>query len=185
MMIMGQEQIKENKAIMPKDTDLAPTITSYLGDVFVSNPKHQAAIVNASKAVYAALAADSGITDGVFDETLMEQALEQVTGGVLEIEADGSGWFVDDTYKIQAPARGVTADAFENYLGGLRPGDIEQMGGIAAYSDEDAVDQIQKSILVNVGQGRYLVHTGTGYLLDNNGDPFELVYGFKAKGKAK
>lgn len=183
--IMGNEQLKLNKGILPSDTDMMPTINSYLADVFVTNPKHQAAMIQTTKAVYAAMAADAGITDGIIDTDILETALEQVTGGVLEIEADGSGWFFDDHYKIQAPARGVTADMFENYLEGLRPGDIDEMGGVLAFSSEEAIERIQQGILVNVGQGKYLVNIGSGYLLDPTGKPFEFVYGVKGKGKNK
>jgi len=183
--IMGNEQMKLNKGILPSDTDLMPTITTYMGDVFVSNPKHSAAIIQTTKAVYSAMAADAGITDGVLDTDILESALEQVTGGVLEIEADGSGWFWDDKYRIQAPARGVTADMFENYLEGLRPGDIDQMGGTLAFSSAEAVEKIQKGVLTNVGQGKYLVNIGSGYLLNKQGEPFEFEYGVKGKGKNK
>ena len=183
--IMGNEQIKLNKGILPSDTDLMPTVNTYLADVFVSNPKHQAAIIQTTKSVYAAMAADAGITDGILDSDILEKALEQVTGGVLEIEADGSGIFFDDHYKIQAPARGVTADMFENYLEGLRPGDIDQMGGTLAFSSEEAIEKIQSGVLVNVGQGKYLVNIGSGYLLNKQGEPFEFEYGVKGKGKHK
>jgi len=151
----------------------------------VSNPKHQAAIIQTTKAVYAAMVADASITDGILDTDILDKALEQVTGGVLEIEADGSGWFVDDKYKIQAPARGVTSDMFENYLEGLRPGDVDQMGGTLAFSSQEAIEKIQSGVLVNVGKGKYLVNIGSGYLLNKNGEPFEFVYGVKGKGKNK
>ena len=183
--IMGNEQIKLNKGIMPSDTDLMPHIKTYLSDVFVSNPKHQAAIIQTTKAVYAAMVADASITDGILDTDILDKALEQVTGGVLEIEADGSGWFVDDKYKIQAPARGVTSDMFENYLEGLRPGDVDQMGGTLAFSSQEAIEKIQSGVLVNVGKGKYLVNIGSGYLLNKNGEPFEFQYGVKGKGKYK
>ena len=183
--IMGNEQIKLNKGILPKDADLMPTINTYLSDVFVSNPKHQASIIQTTKAVYAAMAADASITDGIVDTDILDKALEQVTGGVLEIEADGSGFLFDDKYKIQAPARGVTEAMFEKYLGGLRPGDIDQMGGTLAFTSAEAVDKIQKGALVNVGQGKYLVNIGSGFLLNKDGDPFEFEYGVKGKGKYK
>jgi len=183
--IMGNEQIKLNKGILPSDTDLMPTITNYLADVFVANPKQQASIIQTTKAVYAAMSADVGATDGILDSERLETALEQVTGGVLEIEADGSGFFFDDHYKIQAPARGVTADIFETFLEGLRPGDIDQMGGTLAFSSEEAIEKIQSGILVNVGKGKYLVNIGSGYLLNKQGEPFEFEYGVKGKGKNK
>lgn len=185
MAILGNEQMKLNKGIMPSDTDMAPTITTYIGNTFIANPKHQAAVIQTTKAVYASMAADAGNMTGVLDTDLLKQALEQVTGGVLEIEADGSGILFDDKYKIQAPARGVTKEAFEGYLENLRPGDIDQMGGTLAFSSEEAIDKIQKGMLENIGQGKYLVNIGSGYLLNKDGDPFEFEYGVKSKGKVK
>lgn len=183
--IIGNEQAKLNKGVMPSDADLMPTISTYLGSVFIANPKHHASIVQTTKAVYVGMATEAGITDGIVDTDLLQSAVEQVTGEILEIEADGSGWFWDDTYKIQPPARGVTANQFQNYLGGLRPGDIDEMGGVLAFSSDEAVEQIQEGVLVNIGQGKYIVNIGSGYLLNKNGDPFEFEYGVKAKGKKK
>jgi len=183
--IIGNEQAKLNKSVMPKDSDMMTTVNDYLGSVFVANPKHQASVVQTAKAVYAGLAIEAGDVSGIVDTDLLESALEQVTGGILEIEADGSGWIWDDTYKIQAPARGVTEAQFQKYLGKLRPGDVDEMGGALAYSSDEAVEQIQEGILVNAGKGKYLVNIGSGYLLNKDGDPFEFVYGVKAKGKSK
>jgi len=183
--IIGNEQAKLNKGVMPSDADLMPTISTYLGSVFIANPKHHASIVQTTKAVYVAMAIEAGTIDGTFKKDLIDAALEQVTGGILEIEADGSGWFWDDTYRIQPPARGVTANQFQNYLGGLRSGDIDEMGGVLAFTSDEAVEQIQEGVLVNIGQGKYIVNIGSGYLLNKNGDPFEFEYGVKAKGKKK
>jgi len=180
--ILGNEQMQLNKGILPADTDLMPEIRDYIGTVFISNPKHQASVIETTKAVYAAMAANQGEISGVLNTDILNSALEKVTGGILDIEINGSGIFVDDTFKIQAPARGVTKTMFEKYIKELRPGDIEEMGGVLAFSLKESIERIQGAVLENAGQGKYLVNIGNGYLLKPNGDPFEFIYGVKGVG---
>lgn len=173
--ILGNEQIQLNKGILPKDADTAMPINEYLGTAFIANPRHQSAIIRATKSVYAALAADAGILDGTLDPDLLDSALEAVTGGV--IMRDNPGWGTGDSY-IPAPERGVSEDQFEDWIDGITAADIEAMGGVMAITADEAAKQVQEhGMLVGVGKGRYLVNVGTGYLLNPDGNPFELVWG--------
>ena len=175
LVLRGAELARENKDLMPKDTDFKPIIDDYLGTAYVSNPKHRAAVIQAAKSAYVQMAADAGDTSGIADTQRMEEALALVTGGVIEWDP---GWGVEAS-KIEAPVYGMTGDQFEDWMEGLTTDYIERGGGVMGFDAEEGLRLIQEEAqLEGIGRGRYLVALPTGYLQRADGEgPFILEYG--------
>ena len=170
--VQGLEYLKELKGITP--TGMDDSIRAELKGVFNSNPKALSAMTNTIKAVYTSMMAESGVSDFKnLDPDLLEEAVGKVTGGILDIDSPGTGWL--DDYTIQAPAFGVDADQFQDWIGGLTADDIDGMGG-TDYPHQDAIEMIEDSTLIGVGQGRYLIDTGAGFLFNKAGKPFVLTW---------
>lgn len=170
--VQGLEYLKELKGITP--TGMDDSIRAELKGVFNSNPKALSAMTNTIKAVYTSMMAESGVSDFKnLDPDLLEEAVGKVTGGILDIDSPGTGWL--DDYTIQAPAFGVDADQFQDWIGGLTADDIDGMGG-TDYPHQEAIEMIEDSTLIGVGQGRYLIDTGAGFLFNKAGKPFVLTW---------
>ncbi len=170
--VQGLEYLKELKGITP--TGMDDSIRAELKGVFNSNPKALSAMTNTIKAVYTSMMAESGVSDFKnLDPDLLEEAVGKVTGGILDIDSPGTGWL--DDYTIQAPDFGVDADQFQDWIGGLTADDIDGMGG-TDYPHQDAIEMIEDSTLIGVGQGRYLIDTGAGFLFNKAGKPFVLTW---------
>ena len=94
-------------------------------------------------------------------DTTLDGALRAVTGGTLTI---GRSFFFGGGYKIQAPAYGATEEDFLQLVEGA---DFSGARGLNA-------DEIRRNATFeSVGDGRYLVRIGPGYVQGERG-PFIL-----------
>lgn len=173
LMLSGQKVLEANKEVLPSGNDFKAGLQERLGAAYAASPAHGAAIMEGVKAAYAGLAQREGDLSGELDGKRLDKAVELVTGGLVE--------FGDDI--LQAPARGVDTDRFETWVDGLRPFDVDRMGGVAGFEDRAALELIRdKGRLVSAGNGRYMVvvpslaglpeplktHDGRLFLLDWN-----------------
>jgi len=177
--LRGMEIITASKDILP--SDIESQINMVIQDVYMENMEHHSAVVQATKALYAAMAVDNAEFSGTINISLLEKAIDGVTGGIMSIEQEGTGWLDDDNYLLAPPERGVTANMFENYLTGLSGDDIEYMGGLAMYEGKEAADAIREGRLVSSRKGSYIVISADSNepLAAKDGEPFILEYGTK------
>ena len=176
---LGMEQMKTNKEIIAKDFDLE--FGNGVGNVYAMTPKHMGALRDATRALYAQKMAMQGMfaeKENV-DSATLQEAINEITGGIVVIEWNGSGIFSDDNYKIEAPAPGMDDSDTEDWLSGITAGHIEAMGGTTGISSADVAELVseQRVQLISIGAGRYNLQTYTGnFIMDRNGNPFELTY---------
>lgn len=172
LLLTGIEQRKANKALTPKDKDMSMEDSVLnASNALQEAPAQRADMLEAVRNIYAALSAEAGDFEGVLDGDRLELAVETATGGVIEWDRGP-----EDSI-IFAPRRGVTEDDFEDWVDGLRPSDLEAMGGVAGFEPKRVLELIRdESMLQSVGQGRYLVQVGAGYLTTKSGEPFVLIW---------
>jgi hypothetical protein len=153
------------------------SIRAELKGVFNSNPRELSNMTNTIKAVYTARMAESTGDFQTLDMDLLGRVVTQVTGGILGVDAPGA-WFSDLTgadYIIQAPAFGVNDEQFEDWLEGLTADNLDEMGGTDRPYVE-ALEMIQRETLIGIGQGKYLIFDGAGFLHNKEGKAFELTW---------
>jgi hypothetical protein len=173
--VRGLEYLKELKGITP--TGMDDSIRAELKGVFNSNPRELSNMTNTIKAVYTARMAESTGDFQTLDMDLLGRVVTQVTGGILGVDAPGA-WFSDLTgadYIIQAPAFGVNDEQFEDWLEGLTADNLDEMGGTDRPYVE-ALEMIQRETLIGIGQGKYLIFDGAGFLHNKEGKAFELTW---------
>lgn len=152
---------------MPADRDLMAAWQSEVGDAYRGSPKAQDTAYQAAQSVYAALAAERGVYDGTINSDLWKSAIKLATGGV---ESHNGA-------KIVMPY-GWSLDAFRD---GLKVR-AEQVAPMAAGVKDGA--EIASLPLENVGDGRYMVRRGSGYLVDkSNGRPVVLDFNVTAQAR--
>ena len=126
-------------------------------------PDDQRAILDTAKAVYAEIAPTG--SEGDFDSDAWETALEQVTGGMGEINGQ----------RVVIP-RGTDPDILQDYVDGFDADKVRQFGGVAGYSDEEAARLINDAPWRSVGPGQYRVNIGNTTLFTPEGKPFIVTY---------
>jgi hypothetical protein len=149
--LQGMELI--NKDLVVVESDLENNILLHFGDAARENPDYAQMVVQSVKALY--VNANRGNTGDTVDmEKQIKKYLEEVTGGVLEI--NGSN--------IIAPKRGITEKMFETRVENLTRNDLNAMGGVdlSRYTAAEALELVQDGRFVSVGQGQYVVIINEG-----------------------
>ena len=126
-------------------------------------------IAAAADAVYAARGAAEGDTSGEFSPGRYEEAVQFVTGGVLNL---GGRPFL-------APGPDVTEDQFQMMLERMTEPDVAAMGGIGRTASGAVVsptDIATEGQFLSLEPGVYHVQVGGEVVLDRDGEPFELDY---------
>ena len=195
LLLKGQDLIKNDiypEIVKVTDKDM-PTINAAIDTVFdgayVETPNHVEVLRGGIKAVYAQLMAESGnysSAEGV-DDDLLEQAINQVTGGIVELEWNESSGLVsgpfDEDYSIEVPRAGMDAKDVEDWMASIVAEDIDAMGGVAGMESAEVAMIINegRAKLHSVGHGQYTLRNMTGNWFtttDENGEsrPFVLNY---------
>lgn len=141
---------------MPPDRDMRTAFAETVGDSFAGDAQGADLAYQAARAYYAGTSAKAGRIDGVFDQPTWEKAILVSTGGVVDYNGRGDvrlPWGMpEDVFVDQAE------EAFQraNKAAGLPAATLDDYG------------------LQNVGDGRYLVKAGGGYLLTRTGAPLVI-----------
>ena len=167
--LKGRQILRDNKEIMPKGADLKTAqdrMASTLGEAYKHNPAHYSAVSDSAMSIYAFKSWQQRDLSGVIDTTRLEESMKEASGGVLQLGRFGS------RYTIQAPRYGATESDFMDLL---KRADYSKAKGMKA-------DDIQKQgIFESIGDGRFLVKIGPGYVQSDKG-PFVLDLNLPARG---
>ncbi|MBX5001890.1 hypothetical protein HJB72_28620 [Rhizobium lentis] len=151
--LRGQQLLKENPLLAPKKTD---TNTQAIDDLLPPKafaPSLEGArqtLLDAATARYADLSNQVGDTSGELNDSRMEQAIKEVTGGVLEMNG---------AY-IVSPRYGMSQDDFDAQLSAL--GDADLLGAITTSGQRvTARDLRNEGRLRAIADGRYLLEFGS------------------------
>jgi len=156
----GQELLAAKLVDPPKRADYLPVLDEFVGDVYGVQDK--AAILEATKNHYAATADDGG----VFDQSKFEESLSAVTGGIGEING----------FKVELP-RGTTEDTFDDFIDAFTPAQVEKLGGVMGFTNEQAAELIQTGRIKNVGANKYvLMANDTQALFKPDGKPLTIEW---------
>jgi hypothetical protein len=165
----GQEAIKADKGYLPTGTDAKsfvdkmdehlPAAAFSLAGRTTDNGPFQVAR-GMVKARYADLSAQAADTTGKVDEDRVKQAVDDVTGGILN---HNGGKFI-------APRRGMGQRDFDVMMNGVHDGDL---AGVTDLSGNPiSADYLRGSAqLESIGQGRYQVRLGK--------EPMRPIYAYQ------
>lgn len=163
----GQELLKEKLVSAAKPSEYLSVSDEFLSDVYGIQDK--SSILEAAKAHYAATA---GNVD-VFDQDAFETSLSAVTGGIGEVNGN----------KVELP-RGVDEDTFEDFIDEFSSEQVESIGGILGFTDNQAANVIQNGKIKSVGANKYIVMANeTQALFKTDGTP--LIIEFTAEAQAQ
>ena len=157
---------------------------AYMGDVSNMALLH---LTGAIKALYAYQSHIVNDHSGELDGPRLKAAINDVTGGIVELEWQGSVTLGPDLdYLVPVPVRGWTDDNMDAWLNGITVADIKRQGGIYPlenFTVEDFVEdylnkgKLKLTYVEDDGERGYLLETTTGhFVLNPNGDPFILKY---------
>lgn len=146
----GQSLVK-----MPDEKLLLSDWIGTTGDAFKGKEQAADLFMQTAKAIYAARSAEEGDYSGALNSKRWSSAIALATGGIGT--HNGS--------QIVMPY-GMGYDKFQDRLHEQATRLVQNNGVLNA-----SVQEIARLPLVNVGDGRYLVRRGTGYLVNKNGQP--------------
>ncbi|HEY0832849.1 MAG TPA: hypothetical protein VGE72_02970, partial [Azospirillum sp.] len=177
--VHGEAVMKSlDKAVVPKDdTVTRQTIADKLGTAMQHLHRDRSAAMQAAMARYADLSAKAGDFSGVLDAGRMEQAIDDVTGGIVTW---GGGFFSGQTKSaVVAPVRGMSGSDFAKVMDGLTDADVA--GARTEKSPVTAADIRRLGRLHDAGEGKYAVEMAGGFLLGADGKTFILDIGRKIR----
>jgi hypothetical protein len=173
LVVKGQKAIidggKAGDVLVPKPADVAPVLTSLLGDAYGLGTTSRNTVEQGVLAAYAALSADAGDVSGELNDDRLEQAVNAVTGGLVSYGGR----------TMPVPKRGVTQSQFSGWAEALQATDFR---GVAGLDPARALDVFKRDgWLEAIGPNQYapviLGPDGRArYLVDGKGDPLALSY---------
>lgn len=143
---------------MPPDKEMRATFNEQLGAAFAGSPRMASDTYQAVRAYYAAKAARAGDLSGELNPDRLDEAIEAVTGGTSEV---GNG--------VTLRPWGMSEDRFQQAV----RDEFGRKVKSSAYPDA-VLDRFRLEI---AGPGQYVLVSGTGYLLDKQGQPVVLELG--------
>ncbi len=174
---------------MPKPEGMDQAIRDVVGNAYMGDVSNMATLhlTGAIKALYAYQSHIVNDLSGELDNTRLKAAINDVTGGIVELEWQGSVTLGPDLdYLVPVPVRGWTDDNMDAWLNGITVADIERQGGIYPlenFTVEDFVEdylnkgKLKLTYVEDDGERGYLLETTTGhFVLNPNGEPFILKY---------
>jgi hypothetical protein len=154
--LQGRKILTDNPKVLPEGADmrsLRDRINRNLGAAYAGNPQHHAAVTDAAMKIYANRLWKAR-TPGVFDDTLIDESVDAATGGLIKYQGE----------MIQPPRPGMTDAEFRRAL------DRANYSKAAGFSKAEI---LKHGTLESVGDARYLVRVGPGYVQGDKG-PFVL-----------
>lgn len=150
--LRGQLLLKENPLLAPKNTDDNRLQVDDMLPPGAMAPGYEASrqfLIDSATARYADLSQQAADTSGELNPDRMQQAIDEVTGGVLDMNG----------YPVIAPTYGMTQDDFDKRLSQLTPADLE--GAITSSGQRVTMDDLMsQGRLRAVADGRYILEFG-------------------------
>jgi hypothetical protein len=174
--IRGSELLKITPALVPSEGDKNKALIQASLPYQAFAPGMDAArsgFLEAARARYADLSSQSGDTTGEFAQPRMDQAVKDVTGGLVDF--NGVSTF--------PPQHGMAQSEFDTLMAGLNERDVE--GAQTSSGTMIPANVIRDNgVLRAIGEGRYLVQLSNAsrfpgaaslpYVTTANGQPFIL-----------
>jgi hypothetical protein len=166
----GRLRRKEIPGLMPtgKDDDLDVTIKQAVGDYLADAVGQDGAMFNAVREAALSLYAADLPFGASLDATKVEQALDAVTGGILQHNSDGA------TGRFVAPRPGMTQQEWNDQIWKLD--DEALSGAFVGYSVDDEPmtrDDLAEIQFVSAGDGVYFLNwPEVGYARNADGTPY-------------
>ena len=138
----------------PVKQELIPLIKEEIGNVYGGNALHRRATTEGVLNAYAFLKNRNSMVSGKFDADvdtdLIDEAIQMVTGGLLEYNDS----------MIEPPVRSMRQREFEGWLDDLHPSYIQSLGRADRYPASSLLNHIRsgKLKLINVAQGQYALY---------------------------
>lgn len=151
----GQSLVK-----MPEAKHMLDEWVSVTGDAFKGKEQAADLFMQTARAIYAARSAEDGDYSGVINARRWRAAIQLATGGIQR--HNGSD--------IVMPY-GMAYDKFRDGLQ-TRADALEKAGTLIGATARD----VQRLPLENVGDGRYMLRRGAGYLVGKDGRPVVLDF---------
>jgi len=150
--LRGQILLKENPLLAPKKTDDNKAIVDDMLPGMAMAPGYEASrqmLLESATARYADLSNQAGDTSGELNDTRMQQAIDEVTGGVLDMNG----------FPVIAPRYGMTQDELDKRLEQITDDDLA--GAITSTGMRvRAGDLVSQGRLRAVADGRYILEFG-------------------------
>ena len=163
MMLRGQIILREQPGVVPMD-DMQWKLNGTIGDALIyQGVGTRKALSEASIAYYASLAEQEGkLSKESAPLSLVKKAVQDVTGGV--------GMKNDQNFFLPPQA---DQDDVDDWLDDLTAKDFENVSGITSA---EAVDLVDRSQLISVGEGKYQVVYQGRRLMTKDKKPFIMEY---------
>lgn len=155
----GEDLIKRGNVIPIKMEDYLQDFDNYVNDVY--SGKDRQAVRQAAVAAYASTYGNE------YTPNNFEDILEQVTGGVIEINGQ----------HLELP-RNINESQFERYVDRFTEEAVQEFGGVINATDERAAEMIRESKWINAdAEGQYyVVHPVYGQLHNKENKVLILEY---------
>jgi tellurite resistance protein len=169
--VFGSKLRKDQSIVLQNErSDYDSPIKTELGTSYAFNHIENKYREDSIKDVYAALAWRQGDTSGEIDSSLLDEAIEIVTGGIFDING----------VSITSPKKGVTEDRMEQWVDNMDPEFIDMHGGSANMPSEQIADELKGGSLqiIPASANSYFIRrkdTGT-YLAAKDGSELEIPY---------
>lgn len=145
---------------MPEAKLMLPEWNNTTGSAFKGREQAADLFMQTARAIYAARSAETGDYSGILDAGRWRAAIQLATGGIQR----------HNGAEIVMPY-GMAYDKFRDGLQ-ARADALVKAGGVLNATSAD----LQRLPLENIGDGRYLVRRGAGYLVDKNGRPVVMDF---------
>ncbi|WP_353861283.1 transglycosylase SLT domain-containing protein [Azospirillum formosense] len=171
--VRGTSYIDADKKILPPEKNVRTEVNDFLGTAASSMPQARAAIERAALARYADLSAAAKDFTGAYDGSRMQQALRDVTGGVVSWGQGTKLFGLAGVPKIIPPKPGMTDGEFGKLIDSLTDADLTGMT-TGSGTQIKASEFRRLASLHDAGPGRYMVEIGGGFARGADGLPFVL-----------
>lgn len=151
--LRGRNLLRENPGLAPKKTDDNRASIDEMLPPTAFAPSLEASrqsLIEAATARYADLANQSGDTSGELSSERMQQAITEVTGGLVDMNG----------YQVISPRYGQTQDEFDQTLSSLTDQDLT--GAVTTSGQPVSVNDLRnEGRLRAVADGRYILEFGS------------------------
>jgi len=153
--LRGTALLRENPLFAPKKND---DNTAAINDIlpptaFAAGLEgSRQTLLDAARARYADLSSQAGDISGDLNDARMQQAISEVTGGLVEFNGGD----------VVAPRYGMTQDQFDEMISRLGPNDLA--GAVTPSGQPVSVDELRSGgRLRAIADGRYVLEFGPSY----------------------